>query len=175
MCAHLMQYLYGLRQYEEKGVFTYTSIKEHTGGKTIPSGFFNFPDVGNISANLFSDSGTISKFNRMGEIAGFGDPAVIMARVGERYPHRDSEAPEPFCVLIEGSYRETWAEGIWIFHNPNAKVTLEREMFPDVAHVYLENGGFKVYLSDAFPTWSKTLIFSSEEDWKKFSAQREQR
>ena len=176
-CApHLMRYLYGLHQDQENGMFTYTPIKEHTfGGKTIPSGFFNLPDAGNISAILFSDSGTISKFNRMGKIAGFGDPAVIMARAGERYPHRDSEVPEPFRVLIEGSYRETWSEGIWIFHNPNAKVTLEREMFPDVAHVYLENGGFNVYLSDAFPTWSKTLILSSEEDRKMFNAEGEQR
>jgi hypothetical protein len=176
-CApHLMQYLYGLHQNQENGVFTYTSIKEHTfGGKTIPSGFFNPPDVENISAILFSESGTISKFNRMGKIAGFGDPTIIMARVGERYPRRDSESPEPFRVLIEGSYRESWAEGIWIFHNPNAKVPLERELFPDAAHVFLENGGFNVYLSDAFPTWSKTLIFSSEEDRQMFNAEGEQR
>ncbi len=95
-------------------------------------------------------------------------------RVGERYTTRDSEAPEPFRILVEGSCRETWAEGIWIFHNPNAKIPLSRELFPDVAHVYLKNGELSIYLSDAFPTWSKTLIFSSEEDWKKFSAKAEQ-
>jgi hypothetical protein len=170
----LMQYLYGLRQREENGVFSYTSIKEHIGHKTIPSGFFSQSDVENISAILFSDSGTISKFNRMGKIAGFGDSSVIMVRVGERYPARNSEAPEPFRVLVEEPYKETWAEGIWIFHNPNAKIPLVRELFPDVAHVYLENGKFNIYLADAFPTRSKTLIFSTEDDWQKFSAKAEQ-
>lgn len=176
-CApYLMHYLYGLRQHEKNGVITYTPIDEHTfGGKKIPSGFFNLPDAENVSAVLFSDSGTISKFNRMGKIAGFGNPTVTMARVGERYPHRDSEVPEPFSVLIEGSYREAWAEGIWIFHNPITKFPVKRELFPDVAHVYLENGGFNVYLSDAFPTWSKTHIFSSDDDMRRFSAEAQKR
>ena len=169
-CAPLlMEYLYGVRQHVDDGEFAFSSIKEHTcGGKTIPSGFFNQPDAENISAILFSDSGTISKFNRMGRIAGFGDPSVVMARVGERFAMRDSEAPEPFRVLVEGQYQGKLDEGIWIFHNPKARIPLERELFPDVAHVYLENGGFHVCLSDAFPTWSKTLIFSSKGDWRKF-------
>lgn len=168
-CAPLlMQYLYGLRQHVDEGVFSFSSIKEHTfGGKTIPSGFFNLPDAENISAILFSDHGTISKFNRMGKIAGFGDPSVIMVRVGERFPTRDSEAPEPFRALVEVTYRETWTEGIWIFHNPHAKIHLERDLFPDIAHVYIENGGFHVYLADTFPTWSKTLIFGTEAEQQK--------
>jgi hypothetical protein len=165
-CAPLlMEYLFGLQQDQKDGMFTVTPIKEHTFcGKTIPSGFFNLPQVEHISAILFSDSGTISKFNRMGKIAGFGDPNVTMAREGERFPSRDSTSPEPFHTLIDESYRENWAEGIWLFHNPNAQVPLERELFPAAAHVYLESGGFNVYLSEVFPTWSKTLIFTSERD-----------
>ena len=160
----LMQYLYGMRQHEKPGGISYSPIKEHVwGGKRIPSGFFYLPDAENTSAVLFSDSGTISKFNRMGKIAGFGDLSVTMGREGERYATALSEKPEPFRVLVEpGKYKETWAEGIWIFHNPMAKVPLDKELFPGVAHVYLENGGFTTYLSDAFPTWSTTLIFSTE-------------
>lgn len=161
-CApFLMEYLYGLRQNEGPEGVTYTPINEHSAHKTIPSGFFNLPDSENVSAILFSESGTISKFNRMGKIAGFGDPSIVMARVGERFPDKESAAPEPFQAQVEGQYRETWAEGIWIFHNPKAKIPIERGLFPDVAHVYLEHGGFEIYLSDTFPTWSKTLIFSS--------------
>lgn len=176
-CApYLMHYLYGLRENVGQNGITFSSVTQHTyRDKTIPSGFFNLPDVENISAVLFSDGGTIAKFNRMGKIAGFGDPSVVMARVGERFPTRECEAPEPFSVLVKEPYQETWAEGIWIFHNPNAKITLPRELFPDAAHVYLENGEPNVYLSDAFPTWSKTLIFSSEQDWKENSTKSEQK
>lgn len=164
-CAPLlMQYLYGLRQHVKAGEFAFSLIKEHTyGGKTIPSGFFNQPNVENISAILFSESATISKFNRMGKISEFGDPSVIMMRLGERFSTPDAESPEPFRTLVDGSYQEAWAEGIWIFHNPNAKNPLQPELFPNVAHVYLENGGFNVYLGSVFPTWSKTLIFSTHD------------
>lgn len=159
----LMQYLYGIRQHEASGSISYSPIKEHTWGKTIPSGFFYQPDAENISAVLFSDSGTISKFNRMGKLAGFGDLSVTMARQGERYATPQSEVPEPFRVLVEpGKYKETWTEGIWIFHNPTAKVPLDRVLFPDVAHVYMEKSEIVIYLVDAFPTWSVTSIFSAE-------------
>ena len=105
----------------------------------------------------------------MGKIAEFGDPSVIMARVGERYTTPQSAAPSPFRNIVEqGEYDEAWAEGIWIFHNPKAKIPLDMKLFANVAHVYLENGGFMIYLSDAFPTWSKTLIFSSEAEVENF-------
>ena len=169
-CApYLMHYLYGIRQNETADGGTYSPIKKHTfEGKTIPSGFFNLPDAENISAVLFSDSGTIAKFNRMGRVAGFGDPSIIMARVGERFSRRDSERPEAFRVLVDEQYQERWSEGIWIFHNPQAKHPLPMESFSDVAHVRLEKGEFQVYLNDAFPTWSKTLIFGSGADWEKY-------
>lgn len=162
-CApFLMQYLYGLRQHVKDGVFTYSLVEKHTyGGKTIPSGFFNQPDAENVSAILFSDSGTISKFNRMGKIGGFGDPSVKMIRVGERFSTSESEAPESFRSTVDESYQEAWAEGIWIFHNPNAKIPLERELFPDVAHVYSVDNEITVFLANAFPTWSKTIIVST--------------
>jgi hypothetical protein len=40
--------------------------------KEVPFGFFDLPDAENVSAVLFSNSGTIAKFNRMGTLAGFG-------------------------------------------------------------------------------------------------------
>jgi hypothetical protein len=47
------------------------------GQKVIPSGFFDLPGPENVSAVLFSNSGTISKFNRMGVVAGFGSRRVV--------------------------------------------------------------------------------------------------
>ena len=70
--SSLQRYLFGYEHKWEKGPdgtlkITPHRIKEHVWGtKIIPSGFFRLPDVENVSAVVFSNSGTISKFNRMG-------------------------------------------------------------------------------------------------------------
>ena len=43
---------------------------------------------------LFSNSGTIAKFNRMGVIAGFGSPRVLVIREGTHVDH-DANATTP--------------------------------------------------------------------------------
>lgn len=66
----------------------------------IPSGFFFLPGAENVSAVLFSNSGTISKFNRMGLLAGFGAGRAQMIRKGFAYePNPDAAAPAaiPTC------------------------------------------------------------------------------
>jgi hypothetical protein len=40
--------------------------------QNIPAGFFRQPDAENVSAVLASNQATLTKFNRMGKIAGFG-------------------------------------------------------------------------------------------------------
>jgi hypothetical protein len=165
----LMEYLYALRQNEEGDSICYTTLTEHIfNEKRIPSGFFYLKDTENIAAVLFSDNGTISKFNRMGKLAGFGSPDVMMIRIGERYENLESDVPSEFRIVVDPShYKETWSEGIWILHNPNAKYPLARQLFSNAAHVYLENGELITYLTEAFPIWSKTLILSVEEKHKK--------
>src|SRR5262249_27517103 len=67
------------------------------GEKEIPSGFFTLPDAENISAVLFSNSGTIAKFNRMGHLAGFGSKRLIILRDGFLYdPDPDAADPKVF-------------------------------------------------------------------------------
>jgi hypothetical protein len=74
----LAEYLYGIRQTERKREDGSTEIISENvtnytwEGKTIASGFFLQPDTDNISAVLANPNGTISKFNRMGFLAGFG-------------------------------------------------------------------------------------------------------
>lgn len=66
----LQEYLYGQRQTRKGNTYVYTPIQEHVyKNRKKPSGFFTLPDSENISAVLFSDGGTISKFNRMGKLA----------------------------------------------------------------------------------------------------------
>jgi len=70
----LMEYLYGVTHdfhLDENRQLIIHPIKleaHEFEGKKIPSGFFLQPDAEHISAVLFTSSGTISKFNRMGRL-----------------------------------------------------------------------------------------------------------
>jgi hypothetical protein len=160
----LIDYLYGVSHdfsIDEKGQLIISPVKiemHEYEGKQIPSGFFLQPNSENISAVLFSASGTISKFNRMGRLAGFGLPEQRMMRAGTRYKHdKNSALPEPFCFEIkQGEITETWAEGLSMFHNPNAKYPVDREMFPNIAHHYFDEGQIRSYLPDFHPYGSYT-------------------
>ena len=72
---------------------TARKVKEHRWAKKrVPSGFFGLPGAENISAVLFSNSGTISKFNRMGVIAGFGSNEIRVFREGTAFDHDPNAA-----------------------------------------------------------------------------------
>ena len=45
------------------------------------------------------------------------------------------------------AYTETWAEGVDVFHNPNAKRPLPIEFFPDALNVFLDANGQRNYRS----------------------------
>jgi hypothetical protein len=163
----IWQYLYGIRAEKKEradgGEVTYRSIDWHEfGEKRIPSGFFHQPECENISAVLFSNSGTISKFNRMGKLAGFGDHGVRMVRVGKCYDHdKSSLMPKDFTLYIEtGRCTETWSEGVSMFHNPNARYPLNADLFPTIGHHYLVDGKIDSYLPYFFPLASVTQVIT---------------
>ncbi len=87
----LVEYLYGARhdfEVDSEGQLVISPIKIEThkkGLKDVPSGFFFLPEAENVSAVLFSSTGTMSKFNRMGRLAGFGDPSIRMFRYGAAF------------------------------------------------------------------------------------------
>lgn len=162
----LTRYLYGVHHefsFDEKGqlVIHPLKIEKHVyKGKEIPSGFFYLPDSEHISAILFSASGTISKFNRLGKLADFGDKSVRMIRAGTKHRHDPNSAlPDQFIVEVDDDYYETWGEGVSIFHNPNAKIPLPHEIFPSAAHHRFENGQIVSMLPEVHPYGSITYIF----------------
>lgn len=168
---YLMEYLYGrkdrIKQTDQEIQRIQEAITEHIyGDKRIPSGFFSQPGSENVSAVLFSNSGTISKFNRMGKLAGFGSSGIKMMRVGKRYDHSEgSLEPADFAIEIEeGKCTEIWSQGVSIFHNPNAKIALQEHLFPTVGHHYFVDGQLVSYLPDFFPLSSITHILSFSED-----------
>lgn len=134
-------------------------LESHSyGDKTIPSGFFYQPEVENVSAVISSASGTISKFNRMGRQAGYGDPDIRMIRTGYCYNH-DPKALEPdvFSYEVNEESREIWSEGINVYHNPNARIPLEPRMFPFAGHHTFIDGNIVSMLPEFHPYSSLTF------------------
>jgi hypothetical protein len=160
----LMNYLYGVRHdfdYDEKNQLIISPIRLEThkvGDKEIPSGFFFQPEAEHISAVLFSASGTISKFNRIGRQAGFCHPDVVMIRVGTCHNHDpNASLPKLFRYTVDESSTETWAEGLSMFHNPKALHPVPEELFPSIAHHYFDSGQIVSHLPQFHPYSSITL------------------
>ena len=158
-------YLYGVRHdyhFEgEKLVIDPVKVEKHTfKDKEIPSGFFFQEGSEHVSAVLFSSSATVSKFNRMGKIAGFGDSNVKLTRMGFCYDHNpNATRPKRFIIEVTPeTCSETWSEGLVMHHNPNAKVPVDRELFPSIAHCYYENDQLVSFLPDFHPFSSFTFM-----------------
>ena len=134
-------------------------IENHIhGSKIIPSGFFSQSDVENISGILFTSSGTISKFSRMAIQSGFGVKNIKTYRTGFSYnkdPH--ASLPNRFHYEVTERSTETWAEGLDFYHNPNAKIPLDPDIFPTIAHHFLkEDGNIESWIPDFHPYASIT-------------------
>ncbi len=112
------------------------------GDKVVPTNFFAQEDARHISAVLFSNAGTTAKFNRMGVLAGFGDPEVALTRKGGvNDPSPGAFDPIVFDMNVEDpDYRERWSDEIEVYHNPNASIPLERELLPQITHFFLQEG-----------------------------------
>lgn len=104
------------------------------GDKVVPAGFFKQPDAENVSAVVFSSSGTIAKFSRMGYDSR-RHAFVKMIRFGLHLDYDpDAVVPRGFAYVVgDGSHAETWGEGVEVFHNPHAKLPLPLDFFPDAA------------------------------------------
>lgn len=161
----LFKYLYGVSHdftYDEHGqlVISALDIEKHEHkGKTIPSGFFFLPNAENVSAVLFSSTGTISKFNRMGRLAGFGAKNIKMTRYGLRHDHNpNASLPQGFVLdIAEGKCSETWAEGMSMFHNPKALRPVDPNLFPSIAHHWFEDDIIRSTVPEFHPYSSMTF------------------
>ncbi|MDQ5873831.1 MAG: hypothetical protein M3526_00430 [Actinomycetota bacterium] len=125
-------------------MITPRKVTKHTwGNKEVPSGFFDLPGRGNISAVIFNNSATISKFIRMGMIAGFGSHRVQLTRRGIAVDH-DPNSSEPKAIthrIDPSTYSESWIEGIDVFHNHRALHPLAPDSLPGAAHHRLLDDG----------------------------------
>lgn len=143
-------------------------VSEHRWrNKTIPSGFFDLPGAENVSAVLSSNSGTISKFERRGVVAGLGSKRIRVYREGTVYDHDpDAAVPRTFSMEVtERGYSESWAEGLNVYHNPKALFPISEDMMLGVGHHRLLPDGQS---SAMLPEWhviaSHTFIGEPEAD-----------
>ena len=168
----LEHYLYGTRQdwhVSNDGQLIITPVEKSfvKGNGAEIKGFFSLENSENISAVLFSASGTISKFIRMGKMAGFGDSSVGVKYGGNCYDHSHSLKPNRFFFEVDTNYKESWGTGISIFHNPNARYPLSKDIFPSVVHHYMDkNGQLNSYLPafQFFPFSGFTVMHSVTEN-----------
>ncbi|MFQ6349750.1 hypothetical protein ACQRBV_11845 [Pseudomonas sp. R11F] len=155
----LQKFLYGLELVDGKMV----PVERHEyEGRTIASNFFAQPGNRHISAVMLATGATIPKFNRMGRLAGVQSSTSIAAVYGVR---TDAEGnPHPFKSIVEGTdYHEAWHDGIYMFHNPNAAIPLQPELFHRVIHCFRDGDGFVEYLPPNYIVGSVTQMFRFEE------------
>ena len=89
-----------------------TRVEKHAGSKEIPSGFFSQPEAEHISGVLFTNSGTIAKFNRMGQLGDHHSDDVHVFRYGTHYDwNPNATKPRSFLYECPGSapMRQNWA------------------------------------------------------------------
>jgi len=171
----LSEYLYGrrIRLVEDDGnkkVVNETIEKHSWEGKEIPSHFFNLPDSENISAVLFTNAATITKFNRMGKLAGLGSKDVHLIRAGYLFdPDPDALEPIQFSHDVDSpEYEETWSDSLMMFHNPKALNPVNLEWFGTISHTWVdeETGEFRGYHQPYDVLSSVTLTLSSQPAYK---------
>lgn len=145
-------YLYGFttewEMVEGKLVITTKDLTNHTfKGKTIESGFFSLPDSENVSAVLFSNAGTLAKFDRIGVLAGYAPPLHRYFRAGMRYdPDPNAVEGQRFFEEVgTNGYSEGWADELQVFHNPKALRPLPVECFGALSQHFFEDGQMVTY------------------------------
>ncbi len=120
-------------------------------------------DMGNvgkhISAVLFANSGTISKFSRMGQQGPYRNSDLRQVRSGLCYnSDTDATVPDKFSYEVgDPDFPEWWGQGLEMFHNPVAKHPIDREMVPEITHHRIEYGLASAEGPPFQPTASLTL------------------
>jgi hypothetical protein len=164
-------YLYGFttdwEMVDGKLVITRRDLATHTfKGKTIESGFFNLPRADNVSAVLFSNAGTLAKFERIGILAGYRPANIKYMRAGFRYnPDPNATVGTYFFEDVGADgYSEGWADELQVFHNPRALRPLPMECFGPLAQHRLADGKIVTHYGTEAVLSSYTIILHPKAD-----------
>lgn len=148
----LPTYLYGIKAFVKgKGTERRAAgraISHLTGTHGIPAGLFRDPANAHLSGILFSNAGTLAKFNRMGFLAGWQPAGLEMIRQGvlfDRAPNAVDAIPFSMSIL-SSEYEALWPQGeAWcqeleFFHNPLAANPVPFDLIPGATHWFERNG-----------------------------------
>ena len=144
--SKIIEYLYGIT-YEPKSeeesnipVRIVRTDNHRFGEKEIPPVFFQQPDAEYISAIIFTNNSDLHKFNRMGYQNGMSDEFIVMERGGLAFGG-EALAVEFSQSVIPGEIKEDWNEGVCIFHNPNALIPLDHNLFENIRQIWIDENG----------------------------------
>jgi len=109
---------------------------------------------------IFSNAGTIAKFDRMGVAAGYGPEGYKYFRVGLRHnPDPNAINGKPFTVDVsDPDYEEFWTQEIQVFHNPDARHPLRFEALPGFTHHFFKDGQLQSFVPEDVVLSSLTMI-----------------
>lgn len=142
----LWLYLYGQRiewEFIDGSLSVRTiDLDDHTfKSKKIETGFFDLDGAENISAVVFSNAGTLAKFDRMGVDAGFAPDDHRYYRMGYRLdPDPNAVIGTPFREEVVANNGERWSDELQVFHNPRATHPLPLEAFAGATQHRFEDG-----------------------------------
>jgi hypothetical protein len=160
----LWLYLYGHRLEWEfvNGSLSIRSVKvdDHVyKTKTVETGFFDLDGAENIAAVVFSNAGTLAKFDRMGVDAGFAPDDHRYLRFGFRLdPHPNAVIGTRFSEEIGADNGERWSDELQVFHNPRAKFPLPLEAFAGATQHKFVDGEHISYSTGTPVLSSQTII-----------------
>lgn len=131
------------------------------GGANKVYPFFQREEAETVSGVLYCNQFTVSRFFRMStEFSEVG--ALEVTRYGVCLRNRGSEhySIEEFSYVIgsPNAPKETWAEGVTIFENPNARIPLPTELLPSSSRVSVRDGYLFREVNDFHPVASFTQI-----------------
>ncbi|MGO9782021.1 MAG: hypothetical protein ACLPQY_19995 [Streptosporangiaceae bacterium] len=137
------------------------------GEQTGSGGLFDDPELTPLSAVLFSNSGTVGQFNRIGKQFGYGVEDVMILRYGVCYdPTPGAVAARQFGYEVgtPGSPREDFAQSLHVIHNPNADRPLPQATLIGVrqtARIQGRSESVVPGLNTFLPFASKTLVMEA--------------
>ena len=163
----LPSYLYGVHAKVDVGPdgprAVGTIVDRLIGPEGIPAGLFRDPAMSHVSAVIFSNAATLSKFNRMGFLAGWQPPGLTMTRSGVLFdPAPNAVKARDFEMdILSDEYSalwprgEEWCQELEVYHNPLASKPLAFDLLPGAIH-YFEIDGELVFRS----MWENTILSS---------------
>lgn len=124
-------------------------VERLAGAQGLPAGLFRDPAMAFLSAVICSNAATLAKFNRMGFLAGWRPPDLMMRREGillDRTPGALIGIPFDLDILSDEytalwpPYGERWCVELEVYHNPLASHPIAFELLPGATHWFEANG-----------------------------------